>query len=167
MSPKEKTMVLDHPDGSPSPFKYGNTWEWSRHDGDEHCSYCGSIRIERAIELLKTKGVRYTGCDWRGYPHKFRLNLGSRNWKVYNNHLSECPPEVVKEYADLCAKLLGVHFRVVGEGDDRKVQYIAVTPGWQTWGVVDTEPTGIDADAPKIPAWWPERLAKANAPEAD
>lgn len=40
------------------------------------CSYCGSCTVDRAIELMQTPGVRFSGCDWKyGWPHKFTFDV--------------------------------------------------------------------------------------------
>jgi hypothetical protein len=46
----------------------------------EHCNYCGSITVARAIEGLKTPGTRFSGTDHKyGWPHKFQIDIPNPN----------------------------------------------------------------------------------------
>jgi hypothetical protein len=100
----------------------GTHWE---SDG---CSYCGSMRVSLAIELLKTPGTDYSGADWKyGWPHKFYI--GGR--KFYNNHLEDATPEELVEFSKLSEELLGISWDIGEKG----VRWKAV-PGTQKWGVV-------------------------------
>lgn len=98
---------------------------------DSTCSYCGSMDVARAIELLRTPGTHYSGADWKyGWPHKFYI--GQK--KFYNNHLEDATLEQLKEFSELSNELLGVSWDLEGG----KIRYLAVR-GIQKWGVVGSE----------------------------
>lgn len=139
--------------------------EFKKRDDDiEHCSYCGSISVEKAIEVLKTTGAHYSGADWKyGWPHKFYLELpkpdgsGKIYLKFYNEHLKDATQDQVKEYSDLTTKLLGIHFQV-----DEKGVYFSAPNGFQTWGTVGAvrpeKPEWNDNTfGPKVPEWFTEK----------
>jgi hypothetical protein len=98
---------------------------------DDTCSYCGSMGVARAIELLKTQGTAYSGADWKyGWPHKFYI--GQK--KFYHNHLEDATSEQLEEYSKLSDELLGVSW----DSHEGEIRYRAV-PGIQKWGVVGSE----------------------------
>ena len=71
------------------------------------CSYCGSMSVEEALELLKTRGTEYTGCDWAyGWPHQFRLN----GRKFYSVHLRDATDEQLAAWNLVAKPLLGIGF---------------------------------------------------------
>lgn len=70
--------------------RYGNAGPifW-RLDGT--CSYCGSISVKRAIELLLTPGTHFSGTDWKyGWPHKFYIHPSASLWKVLHRTPDGC-----------------------------------------------------------------------------
>lgn len=123
--------------------------EWAaREDGEEYCSFCGSMTVERAIELLRTEGTHYSGSDWKyGWPHKFYIHPIGGHGKFYTAHLKDCSKELLEEFSELSGDLLGIYFDI----DDKGLLYRALSTGFQTWGVVGEGP---DEYAPKVPLDW-------------
>lgn len=67
--------ILAH-DGDPQAARWGQpSWGVEEPSGYHRCSYCGSIPIYEAIDVLGTTGARFSGSDWKyGWPHKFYLD---------------------------------------------------------------------------------------------
>lgn len=122
-------------------------------NGEQHCSYCGSITIEKLVELLATPGTSYGGSDWKyGWPHKFYIDSPAGHFKFYASHL------LGKQDCDLwngvAASLLGIRYI----RDEKGLRYIAVCDGWQTWGVVGGPTLRPDllgaGEGPGVPEWF-------------
>lgn len=127
--------------------RFPESLRFETRGSEDHCAYCGSMTVAKAIALLATPGAHYSGADWKyNWPHK--LYLGLSPGKFYAEHLLDSPPEELARFAELSAGLLGIRYEV----DDQGLKYRAVRPGFQTWGVVG----GAPADgAPLVPPeWW-------------
>lgn len=141
------------------------------HDIWETCSYCGSVSVAKALEFMRTKGVRYSGADWKGGPHKFYFDdipcspyetvvsakydgkghteyktatRRTRNAKLYAEHFKDATPDEIKEWNVAVAPRLGVAFMLDAEGD---IKFKAVRGQWQTWGVAGI----VRSDLPTVP----------------
>lgn len=111
----------------------------SSWNSEGRCSYCGSIGVAAAIQLLKTSGTTYSGADWKyGWPHKFYLNSN----KFYNGHLADASEELFNEFSKLSEEL----FEVTWIKDEGKMKYRAVS-GVQKSGTVGVVKIGDTARA--------------------
>jgi hypothetical protein len=96
------------------------------------CSYCGSMSLERALELLKTPGTRYEGRPWHtGWPDRFVFD----GQAFYSEHLRDATDEDLARWNLIAKPLLGIGF--VRESDDPTDFYFeAPAPDHQADGVV-------------------------------
>jgi len=146
----------------------------------ETCSYCGSIDPTTLLALLKKPGVQYSGADWKGYPHKFYLNVPCdpyrkcvgrdkdgnqyematmRHHKFYYEHFKDGTDAELAEFRDLGGRLLGVK---VARNEQGQLLYAAVCHNWQTYGTVaqglDLNQHDLNAmmakNAPRVPQWF-------------
>lgn len=96
------------------------------------CEWCGSMTFERALELLKTPGTKYSGSDWKyGWPHKFYVGDG----KFYSEHLRDVPDAQLLEWNLVAQPLLGIVF-VREEDQPDELFFGAPEAGFQTYGIV-------------------------------
>lgn len=113
-------------------------WE-TRDDGEEHCSYCGSIRSQKVMELLRTPGTSFSGSDWKyGWPHKFYLDSGGKHFKFYNTHLRDIADAPLLAFSMMSEKF----FHIAWHRNEEKGLGWRAVPGIQMWGDVgaDGEP---------------------------
>jgi hypothetical protein len=156
-----------------SPFKYDlPSWMARGGSSEVRCTYCGSMTPQRAIELLRTAGTTYSGCDWKyGWPHKFYIqkagwkNADDGPGKFYSEHLLDCDDAALAEFNELSRRLLGVSFT----RDEKGLKWGACRAGWQTWGTVGVVPTPEDLSkntitfGPPVPEGWDVRATGAQS----
>jgi hypothetical protein len=152
-----------------SVFKLGPIEFISRPDRDTdgtirenprlHCSYCGSITVEDVIKAFQTKGVEWSGSDWKyGWPHKFYIRFpiepqrrctshGPKEddygysmvkWedcKFYADHLLDATPEQIAEWNSIVKPITRIGF----EMEDGRLKYSAPYHGWQGDGTIGEE----------------------------
>lgn len=107
---------------------------------DRHptCSYCGSVTVATAIQLLQTPGTQYSGADWKyGYPHKFYLTApDGQHYKFYTVHLQDSTPEEVESFNEVSTKWLGVTWGTKPHPDGALGVFWQAHPGHQSYGTV-------------------------------
>lgn len=103
--------------------------------GADHCSYCGSMSVERAIQLLTTPGTKFSGSDWKyGYPHKFYISNNKefpQDLKFYSGHLVYAENNLLEKFNELAKKC----FDIVFSKQEYQLGYYC-RPGVQLFGTV-------------------------------
>lgn len=102
------------------------------------CDRCGSMTVEKAIELLQTPGTRFSGSDWTpGWPHKFYIGGG----KFYNIHLKDADDATLAQFAALSRVVFGIDWT----RDDKGIRFTCPKStgfhGFQRFGEIDSDGT--------------------------
>lgn len=104
-------------------------WE-KRKDGILHCCYCGSITPDDALVFLVTRGIRYSGSDWKyGWPHKFYIG----NAKFYSQHLADATEDQRILWNRVTDGNLEIKFWLRA---DEKLVYVSPGKGYQSAGTI-------------------------------
>ncbi len=141
-------------------------WRGTRQADDSYvpdlfqtCTYCGSLTIDDAINAFETKGVQWSGSDWKyGWPAKFYIDVPcepfdriwsseykvgeppvhhhgtstSRHHKFYATHLVDATPEQLERWNRVVAPIVGVSYEI----RDEKLYFKAVRAGHQAHGEI-------------------------------
>lgn len=112
--------VADDPDPvseAPAEPNLHGTWKaYPADDGLLSCSYCGSMRPEDMMQVIRQGGARVELADMKyGWPHKFYVdsaNLPRGRGKFYTEHLADAAPDVLEEFNRSVAAPRGLYFAV-------------------------------------------------------
>ncbi len=135
---------------------------WELRDGNECCSYCGSLSPEAAMLALQTPGTKFSGTDKTGY--KAYIEPAGVFGKFYFRHLRALDQESFSKFSSVIRSIFGWSF----ERDETGKQH-CYSPqsrgffGFQTWGIIgeDGKPVfGEGSPNPPTEEWWENSMKK-------